>query len=84
MRPDWFPDARLWQNSFYALYRSFTECVFVEEEGGIVFYKNKYGEAAREVAQGAAQTLKHAGWSAEAQDQLCAGELDDRAKSESA
>lgn len=35
--------------SFYALYRSFTECLFVEEDGDIVFYKNKEGKAAREV-----------------------------------
>jgi len=36
-------------NSFYALYRTFTQCLFVEEEGGIVFYKNKEGKAVREV-----------------------------------
>ncbi|KAF9003416.1 fatty acid desaturase-domain-containing protein [Cyathus striatus] len=36
--------------SFYALYRSFTECLFVEEEGDIIFYKNKHGKAARVVA----------------------------------
>lgn len=40
------------QNSFVALYRSFTECVFVEEEGDIVFYKNNQGEAARQLAEG--------------------------------
>lgn len=40
------------QNSFAALYRSFTECVFVEEEGDIVFYKNSRGEAARQLAEG--------------------------------
>ncbi|KAJ3553381.1 hypothetical protein NM688_g3643 [Phlebia brevispora] len=39
-------------NSFFALYRSFTECVFVEEEDDIVFYKNGQGVAAREVAEG--------------------------------
>ncbi|CCM00809.1 uncharacterized protein FIBRA_02851 [Fibroporia radiculosa] len=38
-------------NSFYALYRSFTQCMFIEEEGAIVFYKNKHGQAAREVAE---------------------------------
>lgn len=37
------------QPSFYALYRSFTECLFVEEDGDIVFYKNKEGKAVREV-----------------------------------
>ena len=46
------------QNSFYALYRSFTECVFVEEDGDIIFYKNARGEAAREVADGVLETEK--------------------------
>ncbi|KAF6743663.1 delta-12-fatty acid desaturase [Ephemerocybe angulata] len=35
--------------SFYALYRSFTQCLFVKEDGDIVFYKNRKGEAARVV-----------------------------------
>ncbi|KAJ2934392.1 hypothetical protein H1R20_g2700, partial [Candolleomyces eurysporus] len=39
--------------SFYALYRSFTECQFVEEEGDVVFYKNREGKAAREVDKAA-------------------------------
>ncbi|KAJ7818813.1 delta-12 fatty acid desaturase [Mycena leptocephala] len=34
-------------NTFRALYRSFTECRFIEDEGDIVFYKNKHGKAAR-------------------------------------
>ncbi|KAJ6561601.1 delta-12 fatty acid desaturase [Mycena capillaripes] len=34
-------------NTFRALYRSFTQCIFIEDEGDIVFYKNKHGEAAR-------------------------------------
>ncbi|KAF9041637.1 fatty acid desaturase-domain-containing protein [Panaeolus papilionaceus] len=38
-------------NTFYALYRSFTQCLFVEDEGDIVFYKNKKGVAARIVAE---------------------------------
>ncbi|KAH8083325.1 fatty acid desaturase-domain-containing protein [Cristinia sonorae] len=38
-------------NSFYALYRSFTECVFIEDEGDIVFYKNADGVAMRDVAK---------------------------------
>lgn len=46
------------QNSFYALWRSFTQCMFIEEDGGIVFYKNKYGEAARELAPGALGQLQ--------------------------
>ncbi|KAK7044874.1 delta-12 fatty acid desaturase, partial [Favolaschia claudopus] len=37
-------------NSFYALYRSFTECCFIEDDGDIVFYKNKKGEHARALA----------------------------------
>jgi len=39
--------------SFYALWRSFTQCIFVEEEGDIVFYKDKNGNAARQVAEDA-------------------------------
>ncbi|OBZ77389.1 putative alpha-L-arabinofuranosidase A [Grifola frondosa] len=57
-------------NSFYALYRSFTECVFIEEEGGIVFYKNRRGEAMREVAETAVHAIKEAGWNPDAQDDL--------------
>ncbi|KAI0027699.1 delta-12 fatty acid desaturase protein [Vararia minispora EC-137] len=45
-------------NTFYALWRSFTQCIFVEEEGGIVFYKNKYGEQARKLADGAFGRLR--------------------------
>ncbi|KXN88413.1 Delta(12) fatty acid desaturase [Leucoagaricus sp. SymC.cos] len=37
-------------NSFRALYRTFTECCFIEDEGDIVFYKNRKGEAARVLA----------------------------------
>lgn len=48
----------LFQNSFYALWRSFTQCMFIEEDGGIVFYKNKYGEAVRELAPGALGQLE--------------------------
>ena len=36
-------------NIFRALWRSFTECVFVEDEGDIVFYKNMKAETLREV-----------------------------------
>ncbi|KAF7800238.1 hypothetical protein EIP86_011485 [Pleurotus ostreatoroseus] len=36
-------------NSFRALYRSFTECCFIEDNGDIVFYKNQDGKAQREV-----------------------------------
>jgi len=37
-------------NTFRALYRTFTQCCFIEDEGDIVFYKNSKGEAARVVA----------------------------------
>ncbi|KDQ54173.1 hypothetical protein JAAARDRAFT_182561 [Jaapia argillacea MUCL 33604] len=37
-------------NSFYALYRSFTECCFIEDDGEVVFYKNKDGVAQRQLA----------------------------------
>ncbi|GBE87653.1 Delta(12) fatty acid desaturase [Sparassis crispa] len=57
-------------NEFYALYRSFTECVFVEEEGSIVFYKNRHGQAAREVAEGAVQEIKESGWNPDDQDRM--------------
>ncbi|KAK0198431.1 fatty acid desaturase-domain-containing protein [Armillaria mellea] len=56
--------------SFYALYRSFTQCLFVEEEGDIVFYKDKKGEAAREVAYDAVKMIKVEGWDPVAQDEL--------------
>ncbi|KAF7336670.1 Acyl-lipid omega-3 desaturase (Cytochrome b5), endoplasmic reticulum [Mycena venus] len=36
-------------NTFRALYRSFTQCRFIEDDGDIAFYKNKDGEAARTV-----------------------------------
>jgi len=38
------------QNTFRALYRTFSECCFIEDKGDIVFYKNRKGEAARVVA----------------------------------
>jgi len=39
--------------SFYALWRSFSKCVFVEDDGDIVFYKDKNGNAARQLAEDA-------------------------------
>ncbi|KAF8588440.1 hypothetical protein K439DRAFT_1335132 [Ramaria rubella] len=33
--------------TFYALWRSFTECVFVEDDGDVLFYKNRRGQVAR-------------------------------------
>ena len=38
------------QNTFRALYRSFRECCFIEDDGDIVFYKNQHGEAQRFLA----------------------------------
>ncbi|KAG6872700.1 hypothetical protein C0995_007368 [Termitomyces sp. Mi166 len=40
-------------NTFRALYRTFTQCCFIEDDGDIVFYKNKEGKAARVLARGA-------------------------------
>ncbi|KAJ6607467.1 delta-12 fatty acid desaturase [Mycena sp. CBHHK59/15] len=40
-------------NTFRALYRTFTQCCFIEDDGDIVFYKNKDGNAARVLAAGA-------------------------------
>ncbi|KAF8324722.1 fatty acid conjugase [Cantharellus anzutake] len=37
-------------NTFRALYRSFTQCEFVEDDGDIIMWKNKKGEAARKIA----------------------------------
>lgn len=37
-------------NTFRALYRSFTQCLFIEDDGDIVFYKNRDGKAARVLA----------------------------------
>ncbi|EPQ53468.1 hypothetical protein GLOTRDRAFT_130803 [Gloeophyllum trabeum ATCC 11539] len=56
-------------NTWYALYRSFTQCLFVEEEGEIIFYKNKYGKAAREVDEKVLQEISQ-GWNSKAQDAL--------------
>lgn len=40
------------QNTFRALYRTFTQCCFIEDDGDIIFYKNKDGEAVRFLAEG--------------------------------
>ncbi|KAF9017583.1 delta-12 fatty acid desaturase [Hymenopellis radicata] len=34
-------------NSFWALYRTFRECCFVEDDGDILFYKNRKGQSTR-------------------------------------
>ncbi|KAF8880792.1 fatty acid desaturase-domain-containing protein [Infundibulicybe gibba] len=36
--------------ALYALWRSFTQCTFVESEGDVVFFKNQFGEATIEPA----------------------------------
>lgn len=46
------------QPTVYALYRSFTECQFIEDEGDIVFYKNRQGKAARAVHPGVSEAVK--------------------------
>jgi len=56
--------------TFYALWRSFTQCLFIEEEGGIVFYKNKHGEVAREVQENVVKEIKASGWDPKEQDRL--------------
>jgi len=56
--------------TFYALYRSFTQCLFIEEGGDIIFYKNKDGVAAREVEQSVLKDIKASGWNPREQDML--------------
>ncbi|CAK5267632.1 unnamed protein product [Mycena citricolor] len=46
-------------NSFRALYRTFTECCFIEDDGDIVFYRNKHGQIARSLADGALDHPTH-------------------------
>ncbi|KAJ6533331.1 delta-12 fatty acid desaturase protein [Mycena vulgaris] len=36
-------------NTFYALYRSFTQCLFIDDEGEVVMYRNREGKTAREI-----------------------------------
>ncbi|KAF9044726.1 hypothetical protein BDZ89DRAFT_1058819 [Hymenopellis radicata] len=56
--------------SFYALYRSFTRCLFVENDADIVFYKDRYGKAARVVQQDEVERIRESGWNAAKQDNL--------------
>jgi omega-6 fatty acid desaturase (delta-12 desaturase) len=58
------------QPTFYAFYRSFTQCLFVEDDSDIVFYKNRCGVAVREVQQAAIKELRASGWKPEEQDSL--------------
>ncbi|KAH8102903.1 delta-12 fatty acid desaturase [Cristinia sonorae] len=43
-------------NTFKALYRSFKQCVFVEDVGGILFYKDRTGKLCRQTHHDAAAT----------------------------
>jgi len=45
------------QNTFRALYRTFTQCCFIEDDGDIVFYKNKLGGAARVLSPDALNSI---------------------------
>lgn len=38
-------------NTFRALYRTFTQCCFIEDDGDVVFYKNRGGIAARVLSE---------------------------------
>ena len=39
------------QPTLFALWRSFTQCTFIEDDGDVVFFKNQRGEALREYAE---------------------------------
>jgi len=60
----------LLQPSFYALYRSFTQCLFIEDEGEIIFYKNRNGVAVRQLQEEVLEDIKAKGWDPLAQDRL--------------
>ena len=55
------------QNTFYALYRSFTQCVYVDDDEPVVFYRNRRGEAVRDVARDELARVD-ARWDADEQD----------------
>ena len=38
------------QPTFYAVWRSFTQCTFIEDEGDVLFFRNQRGEALRDCA----------------------------------
>jgi hypothetical protein len=44
--------------------------LFIEEEGDVVFYKNKDGVAVREIQQSALKEIQASGWNPEEQDRL--------------
>ncbi|KAH9831150.1 fatty acid desaturase-domain-containing protein [Rhodofomes roseus] len=54
-------------NTFYALYRSFTQCIYVDDDESIVFYRNKFGESVRGVAKDKLQQVDE-NWNPEEQD----------------
>ena len=56
--------------TLYALYRSFTQCLLIEDEGEIIFYKNKDGVAVRELQESVVHEIKVKGWNPEEQDRL--------------
>ncbi|KAJ7681020.1 fatty acid conjugase [Mycena polygramma] len=39
-------------NTFYALYRSFTQCLWIDDDGDIVMYRDRKGKTAREILKG--------------------------------
>ncbi|KAI0768314.1 fatty acid desaturase-domain-containing protein [Trametes elegans] len=47
--------------ALYALWRSFTQCTFIEPEGDVLFFKNQRGEAVREYAADAPSDTAGAG-----------------------
>ena len=55
------------------VYRVFRECKFVEDEGDIVFYKNKQGVQQRFLAEDTVAKIQQSGWSQEQQDALPEG-----------
>ena len=59
-------DLGLLQPSFYALHRSFTKCLFIEDEGEIVFYKDKHGNAVRELDPAYVEEMKRRSLESEA------------------
>ncbi|KZT22915.1 hypothetical protein NEOLEDRAFT_1070416 [Neolentinus lepideus HHB14362 ss-1] len=44
---------------FFALWRSFRQCTFIEDDGDVVFFKNQQGEAVREVLGSAGVARAH-------------------------
>lgn len=64
-------DSKFPQPTFYALYRSFTQCQFIEDKGDVIFYKNRDGKAMRDVDPSVVKEMKA---KAETQDDV---ELED-------